>query len=60
MCERALQHKQAYVNILLEFVLDIASLTPLFSGQKPTTAMIDTRTPKKFENIRSNKDKNTL
>ena len=60
MCERALQHKDAYVNILVDFMLDMTTLTPLFFGHKPTTAMIDTRTPKQLENIKANKDKKTL
>ena len=44
LCEKALQHKDAYVNILADFMLDLKTLNPLFSGHKPTTAMIDTRT----------------
>ena len=44
MCDRALQHKNTYVNILLDFMLNLTTLTPLFSGHKPTTAMIDSRT----------------
>ena len=48
MCERALQHKDAYVNILVDFILGLATLTPLFSGHKPTTAMIDSRTLQQF------------
>ena len=60
MCERALQHKDAYVNILVDFILDLTTLTPLYSGHKPTTAMIDSRTPRQFENIKANKDRNTL
>ena len=45
MCERALQHKDAYVNILVDFILSLTTLTPLYSGHKPTNAMIDSRTP---------------
>jgi hypothetical protein len=60
MCERALQHKDAYVNILVDFMLDMTTLTPLFFGHKPTTAMIDTRTPQQLEHIKANKDKKTL
>ena len=60
MCERALQHKDAHVNILLDFILSLTTLTPLFCGHKPTTAMIDSRTPQQFENIKANKDRNTL
>ena len=60
MCERALQHKEAYVNVLVDFMLDLTTLTQLFSGHKPTTAMIDSRTPRQFQNIKANKDKNTL
>ena len=60
MCEKALQHKDAYVNILLDFMLNMTTLTPLFSGHKPTTAMIDARTAQQFENIKTNKDKSTL
>ena len=32
MCERALQHKDAYVNILVDFILSLTTLTPLYSG----------------------------
>ena len=60
MCEKALQHKDAYVNILLDFMLNMTTLTPLFSGHKPTTAMIDARAVQQFENIKANKDKSTL
>ena len=60
MCERALQHKDAYVNILVDFMLDMTTLTPLFFGHKPSTAMIDTRSPQQLENIKANKDKNTF
>ena len=60
MCERALQHKDAYVNILVDFMLNLTTLTPLYSGQKSTTAMIDSRTLKQFENIKANKDRSTL
>ena len=60
MCEKALLHKHAHVNILLDFILKMTTLTPLYSGHKPTKAMIDSRTPKIFENIKANKDKNTL
>ena len=44
MCERALMHKDARCNILVEFLLDLTTLTPLYIGHKPTTAMIDSRT----------------
>ena len=44
MCEKALQQKDAYVNILLDFLLNLTTLTPLFFGHKPTSAMIDSRT----------------
>ena len=60
MCEKALQHKDAYVNILVDFMLNLTTLTPLFSGHKPSTAMIDSRTLQQFENIKANKHGNTL
>ena len=60
MCEKALQLKDVYVNVLVDFVLNLTTLTPLFSGHKPTTAMIDCRTSRMFENIKANKDRNTL
>ena len=60
MCEKAMQHKDANVNILVDFLLDLTPLTPLFYSHKPTTAMIDYRSARKFENIKANKDKNTL
>ena len=60
MCEKALQLKDVYVNVLVDFMLNLTTLTPLFSGHKPTTAMIDSRTLQQFENIKANKDKSTL
>ena len=60
MCKRALQYKDAKVNILLDFMLNLTTLTPLFSGQRHTTAMLDSRTPQQLENIKANKDKNTF
>ena len=49
-----------YVNILVEFMLDMTTLIPLYIGHKPTTAMIDSRTLQQFDNIKANKDRNTL
>ena len=60
MCERALQNKDAYVNILVDFILNMTTLKPLFCGHKPSTAMIDSRSLQQFENIKVNKDRNTL
>ena len=60
MCEMALQMKEANVNILRDFVLELTTLTPLYPGHKPTPKMIDIRTKKHFENIKANKDKKTL
>ena len=45
MCQRALMNKDAHVSILIDFLLDLTTLTPLYLGHKPTTAMIDSRTP---------------
>ena len=60
MCERALQHKDANVNILLDFVTDLTSLTPLFLGHKPTSVMTDSRSPEQFDKIKANKDSLTF
>ena len=60
MCEMALQDKEANVNILQNFLLALTALDPLYDGQKATSLMIDIRTKKHFENIKANKDKNTL
>ena len=48
------------MNIILDFVLDLTLPTPLFLGHKPTSVMIDTRSLKKFEKIKANKDRKTL
>ena len=60
MCERALQQKDANVNILLDFVTDLTSLTPLFLGHKPTSVMIDKRSPEQLDKIKANKDSLTF
>ena len=61
MCEAALQHKDANVNIILDFVHDMTSLTPLFLGHTPTSnLMIDPRSSLKFEKIKANKDSLTF
>ena len=61
MCEAALQHKNANVNLILDFVHDMISLTPLFLGHKPTSKlMIDARSPLQFEKIKANKDSLTF
>ena len=60
MSERALQQKDANVNILLDFVIDLTTLTPLFFGQKPTSVMIDIRSPEQFDRIKANKDSLTF
>ena len=44
MCERALQDKDAKVNIVLDFLLNLTTLTTLYLGHKPTNVMIDSRT----------------
>ena len=60
MCERALQQKDANVNIILDFVTDLTYLTPLFLGHKPTSVMIDSHSPEQFEKIKANKDSLTF
>ena len=60
MCQKALLHKDANVNIILDFILDLTTTIPLFVGHKPTSSMIDTRTQKHFEKFKALKDKNTL
>ena len=55
-----MQQSDAKVNKSLDFMVDKAELTPLFSGQKPLCAMIDTRTKRMFAKIVANKDKLTL
>ena len=44
MCEMALQMKEANVNILQDFLLELTALNPLYDGHKATTKMIDIRT----------------
>ena len=60
MANKALQQKDANATILLNFMNDLTIIHPLYFGQKPTTAMIDKRTAKKFANIKANKDMKTL
>ena len=48
------------MNLLLDFVNDLTKLTPLFLGHKPTSVMIDTRSPEKFDRIKANKDSLTF
>ena len=60
MCESALQWKDSNVNIVLDFMLNLTTLTPLYIGHKPTGLMIDNRTKKQFENIKANKHQNTF
>ena len=60
MHERAMQMSDAKVNKSLDFMVDKAELTPLFSGHKPFCAMIDTRTQKMFAKIVANKDHLTM
>ena len=60
MCERALQDKEAKVNILLDFLLNLTTMTALYLGHKPTNVMIDSRTKPQFDKIKANKDNRTL
>ena len=56
MCERALQNKNANVNIIHDFLLETTSLTPLFPNQKPKSIMLDNRTKNQFSSIKRNYD----
>ena len=56
ICERALQQRDVNVNKSLEFVIDKSPLTPLYSGQRPISVMIDNRSEKQFAKIKANKD----
>ena len=61
MCEAALLHKHANVNLVLDFVHDMTSLIPLFLGHKPKSKlMIDPRSRLQFEKIKANKDSLTF
>ena len=60
MCERALQEKEASVNIILDFVLSLTNITLLFPGHKPINVMVDSRTKEQFDKIKSKRDKPTL
>ena len=60
MCARALQEKEAKVNIVLDFLLNLSTLTVLYAGHQPTGAMIDSRTKAQFDKIKANKDNKTL
>ena len=60
MCERALQQKNAKVNIISDFLLDKTYLTPLYPGHKPIPVMIDSRSSKDFAKIKANLDTHTF
>ena len=55
-----MQQSDAKVNKSLDFMVDKTELTPLFSGHKPFSVMVDTRTKKMFAKIMANKDQLTL
>ena len=55
-----MQQSDAKVNKSLDFMVDKTEVTPLFSGHKPLSAMIDSRTQRKFARIVANKDQLTL
>ena len=48
------------MNIVLDFLLNLSTLTALYSGHKPTNVMIDSRTKPQFDKIKANKDNQTL
>ena len=60
MCERALQEKDAKVNIIIDFILNLTTYTELYPGHKPTNLMIDSRKKEQFDRIKANKDSLTL
>ena len=60
MCERALQDKEAKVNIVLDFLQNLTTLTALYLGHKPINVMIDSRTKVQFDKIKANKGNRTL
>ena len=60
MCAKALYEKEANVNIVLDFVLNLTTITDLYPGHKPIDVMIDSRSKEKFDGIKANKDKHTL
>ena len=60
MYDRAMQQSDAKVNKTLDFLVDKTELTPLFSGHKPLSVMIDARTKKMFAKIVANRDQLTL
>ena len=46
MAYAALQNVDVNATILLHFMNELTIIHPLYPGHKPTTAMIDIRTPK--------------
>ena len=60
MYERAKQQSDAKVNKSIDFMVDKCTVTSLFSGHKPMSVMIDSRTKKQFAAIVANKDQLTL
>ena len=60
MYDRAMQQSDAKVNKTLDFLVDKTELTPLFSGHKPLSVMIDTRNKMIFAKIVANRDQLTL
>ena len=49
MCAKALYEKEANVNIVLDFVLNLTTITDLYPGHKPIDVMIDSRSKEKFD-----------
>ena len=54
MCEKALQQKDAKVHIILDYMLELYPITPLYQGQKNIPIMLDNRNKEQFQNIKEN------
>ena len=54
MCHKAMEQRDSLVYDTLEFLTDKLTLTSLYTGQKPSSVMIDSRTVKQFAKIKIN------
>ena len=48
------------MNLTVEFLTDKTGLNYLFSGHKPTSVMVDSRSKQDIANVKANKDRDSL
>ena len=54
MREKALHQKDAKVHFILDYMLKMSPITPLYQGQKNIPMMLDNRNKEQFKNIKEN------